>query len=258
MPAINQLISDLQRQGKLQSGMSSEQVAKLAQALQKYSGDLSQRIVGKALDEFKSKITTAQSFTDPAIMRGTLADIGQYFSAPEVADRFQTTMRLTQNILDGAGQFISQNDPLVVDEYPALEFKRLMQREIPRGEKLVKDKIVSIPEDAWDTQDGRWQQALNACGDGEDEKAAIQQVFNETGRMIAPKDSDIWNWLGSTELFEDGTDLQFAPFAWESGFRTVNVSRQECISIGLLEPGDKVSPAAYDPAKLFPKLEEAA
>ncbi len=244
---LQKLIAQSQADGKLPRGLSADVLPKLQQSLARYTAQTSDQILGKLLDEFKSKIETAQSFTDPLEMRGALADVGKLFEMPTIADKIYHTLELTERIADGAGIFLSQNiSPDVVEEYPALEFKRLMARDLPRGFKRgPKGELLVVPEDAWPE---RWKLA------GENAEDNNYTDPDATGVMVALKSSDIWSWLGSTELFDDGTDLNFAPFAWESGYRTVNASRAYAEELGLIQPGDEARPARFDMAKLFPEV----
>jgi hypothetical protein len=55
-----------------------------------------------------------------------------------------------------------------------------------------------------------------------------------SGRFLARKDDRIWERLGSTELFSDGLDHPFPPFAFGSGMGVNEVSRGESIALGII------------------------
>lgn len=57
----------------------------------------------------------------------------------------------------------------------------------------------------------------------------------DSTRMIAMKDHPIWDELGSSKNFEDGTDQNFPPFAFNSGMFCKGVSEAECERLGILE-----------------------
>jgi hypothetical protein len=59
------------------------------------------------------------------------------------------------------------------------------------------------------------------------------------GRMIALKDDAVWDQLGSSELFDDGLDTPYPPYAFGSGMGLREVEREECIALGLIT-GDEV------------------
>jgi hypothetical protein len=56
--------------------------------------------------------------------------------------------------------------------------------------------------------------------------------------MIALKNHDIWNWIGSSDLFPDALDVIWPPFAFNSGMWVRDVSRGEMEEIGLMRRGD--------------------
>lgn len=243
MPAaasIPTLVAQLQRQRLLRASLSAEQVLKIERALSRFTRGTAAHVLKSILDDFKGRIESALAFEEPAQIRSTLSDLGRVFDLPQVTARAYKSLQRAERIADGAGLQLSQNRPGVVEEYPALEFKRLMQRDVPRGASGRDDDLDWFE---------RWARAAEFAAD-EDYTAA------SSGRLVALKSSDIWNWLGSPELFPDGTGLNHAPFAWESGWSTVNRSRAETEELGLLAPGESAAPAAIDLEKLFPDFTE--
>ena len=228
-------IAQLQRAGKLPAGLSPTQTQQLQKALGKYSNEVSQRLLDKLLEEFKSKIQTAQSNTDPEIRRGLLADLGK-FAGPDLVDRMKFSFDTMQQVASGAGRFLNQNlSPEALDEYPALELKRRFPREVPRGEKVVKGELVDDEENGWPA---RWE----AAG-GE---------LTDDGRMVALKSSGIWQALGDGDGgYEDTLGNPFPPFAFNSGFMTVEISRAEAEELGLIDPDMDAEPAKMDFSNLF-------
>ena len=55
-----------------------------------------------------------------------------------------------------------------------------------------------------------------------------------SGRFLARKDSEVWQRLGSAELFPDALGFPFPPFAFGSGMGTRDVPREEAITLGLI------------------------
>jgi hypothetical protein len=132
-------------------------------------------------------------------------------------------------VANGAGQFISQNlDQDTLDVWPALELVRLFEVELPRGFKYgPNDTIVPDPGQDWPS---RWKAAL---GDSGDKKA--QQAFDGTGRMVALKSSGVWQSLGDgAGGYGDTLGNPFPPFAFDSGMRVDEVSREGAQELGLI------------------------
>lgn len=102
--------------------------------------------------------------------------------------------------------------------YPAYELLRIYPRTVPRGEKRAKGgAIVPDPGNDWPA---RWEKAGGSFYDG---------------RMIARKDSPVWEELGSSGNFDDGLDASFPPFAFNSGFGWREVPRAECLALGVID-----------------------
>jgi len=59
-------------------------------------------------------------------------------------------------------------------------------------------------------------------------------AVHPSGRFLARKDAKVWERLGSTELFPDGLDHPFSPFAFGSGMGVREVSRAESIELGII------------------------
>ena len=120
---------------------------------------------------------------------------------------------LTQ-VANGAGHFSSQNsDPVLIDEFPALEFLKVYDRE--------------PPEKTWKA---RWQAA---CAAANDEKAST--VFAKTRRMVALKSSSVWQQLGDgAGGYDDTLGNPFPPFTFDSGFDVDEISRKEVQELGLI------------------------
>jgi hypothetical protein len=245
-------IAALQKAGKLPRGLSAQQIALLQKSLQKYAGEVGQRVIDKIFADYNSKIQTAQSQVAPEQMRGVIADLTRAVGSEGIADQIKFSLHVAQEVSSGAGRFLNQNlSPEVLDEYPALELKRMFNRSLPRGLKREGKTVVEVPEDAWDTDNGRWQEALDACADDDDQKAAMQDAF-DAGRMVALKSSDIWNQLGN--LRDDALGNPFPPFAFNSGYMTYVVSRADAVELGLIGEAEEAKPARFDLGKLFAEV----
>lgn len=146
--------------------------------------------------------------------------------------RINLVIKTNRDTMRGAGQFIqSQSDEVLVTN-PAWELFRLKD---PRDPKSKRD---------WK---GRWQIAAAAAGDTD-----ALHVFGHMGRMIARKDSPIWNEIGSSNNFDDGLDNPFPPFAFNSGMDVRDISYTEAVAIGLIQRGDVIQRSVpADLSKLF-------
>lgn len=134
---------------------------------------------------------------------GTIKDL----TSDKRLDLIVETNEATQH---GHGRWVSSQDPDTLDAFPAWELVRISPALEPRD---------------WRT---RWM-------------IAGGQTFG--GRMIALKNSPVWEGLGSSRLFPDALDNPFPPFAFNSGMDVRDISRRECEALGLLRPGEP-APAA--------------
>jgi hypothetical protein len=125
-------------------------------------------------------------------------------------------------------------DPAQRSAFPAWELIRIAPREVPRGLKRTKAGIVPDPGNDWPS---RWAKAGGSF---------------YGGRMIALVDDPIWERLGSTELFDDGLDNAYAPFAFNSGFGIRAVSAVEAEQLGVT--GSPGKPAGAERAEALPPL----
>lgn len=249
--SVIEALRQLQAQGRLPRGLSDPQLAQLARSLSKYGGEVSERLVQQILADWSDKIKSSQSLGTPAQQRDVIADLGHFVSSEEVRNRIEFALKISQEVASGAGQYLNQNlSPEVLDEYPALEFKRLFNRLVPRGLKRgPKGTIIPVPDENWPT---RWAAAGADCGDDDwlDWEGDAQ-----TGRGVALKSSGIWQSLGDgVGGYDDTLGNPFPPFAFNSGFMTLDVSRNEAIQLGLMGAGDKAKPAKINFAKLFSEI----
>ena len=139
--------------------------------------------------------------------------------------RIDLVLRTNMQQVAGAAETERANSDDALYWYPAWELVRVASVLTPRGKKRTKGgALVEDPGQDWPS---RWEK----CG----------RSFYD-GRMIARKDDDIWNQIGSTANFYDGLDTNFPPFAFNSGYGRREVARRECESLGILTDADKVSP----------------
>jgi hypothetical protein len=101
--------------------------------------------------------------------------------------------------------------------YPAAEFARVEDREEPR---------IDWPE--------RWARACLSAGDG-----GALRVLQETGRMVALRSSRVW-----VRLSRFGTP--WPPYDFGSGMGQEDVTRDEAVELGLMQPNEAVPPGVED------------
>ena len=107
----------------------------------------------------------------------------------------------------GYGHFAEGQDPDILDLWPAQELIRI------RDSRTQRD---------WAS---RWLQAGG-------------KFYG--GRMIALKDDDVWDQLGSSDLFPDGLDNPYPPFAFNSGMDVQDIDRREAMKLGIIDRDTKV------------------
>jgi len=157
----------------------------------------------------------------PPAAPGSLRDLS---SDRRVKLVIQTNTRIAANT---AFMAAGQSDAALY-QYPCWELVRIYPRSVPRGMKQTKAGIEEDPENSWPA---RFEAAGGELIDG---------------RMIAPKDSEVWSRLGDSELFPDGTDSDAPPYAFGSGMGLRGVPRAECIALNVID-GDE-TPAPQTPS----------
>jgi len=128
--------------------------------------------------------------------------------------RINLVVNTNREMAQGFGYLVQGNDPAIIDAFPALELIRIEDRKVPRD----------VGPLGWAK---RWQMAGGKMFDG---------------RMIALKDDAVWDKIGSTELFDDGLDNPYPPFAFNSGMDVREISRDEAITLGVMTPDTQVEP----------------
>lgn len=142
--------------------------------------------------------------------------------------RINLVIKTNVELSQGAGAKIQGNDPVVLEAFPCWELKRIANSKKQRN---------------WEE---RWLVAATDSGDTD-----APRVLQESGRMVARKDSPIWSSLGSSRLFDDALDTDFAPLAFGSNMWMFNVAYDDAEQLGLVNLNTKVQPAEIDFASVF-------
>lgn len=234
-----------------------EMVKSLARYFTKVSADKITEFADKAKEIVEESLKTEQVLRpgetatvteggSPSVARGLLTEFLEDHGAVNIGETMNMDffLRIAREVTSGFGTFLGQNwDEDRIDLFPALELKRVYQRLVPRGS----EGDPAGPENGWDDPEGRWQAA---CEDAADEDA--QAVFEETGRMVALKNSLVWAALGDgAGDYKDTLGNAWAPFAFNSGMDTNEVSRAEAEGLGLLDEGEEAEPARINFAELL-------
>lgn len=259
---IPSVIETLQKEGRLPTTLTKSTMDAIEKSLQRYAVKISQMKLQQACDMVKDiaeqALKTEQGVgaaggtvttgLNPASSRGVL-DIGlKSLDLESIGETMNMGffLRIASDVADGAGKMLADNfDQETVDFYPAWEFTRLDEVEVPRGTEVVKGVVQTW--NGWDDPNGRWVAACEEAGDDD-----ALEVFHSTGRMVALKSSDVWQALGDgAGGYTDTLGNSFPPFAFNSGMYRDNVSRHEAVDLGLMddldENGDKT---VAEPAKI--------
>jgi hypothetical protein len=248
--------------------LTRQQMQAIQDALRKYTGQVSAAKLKEILDGIKGDLTNLlnpqqqaragmeQTVTvgmNSATFDSSLAALLQKNGIEAIAEQIAFTRKIATEVAQGAGNYVRANAADTVEAYPGWELLRVYDRMVPRGFKIgPKGELVEDPEDAWPA---RWR----AAAEGLDDEDAIIGTLETTGRMIALKNSDIWQRLGDgAGGYDDTLGNPFPPFAFNSGFDVNEVSDKECVDFGLLGVNEQAEPASIDFGKLFSPVEEAA
>ena len=165
-----------------------------------------------AREEFRNFLKNI-GYQPAAETAGTLQD----FSSTA---RIQIILQTNTDLARGMGGWIQGQRPAILDEWPGQELFRAESR------AKIRDWLA------------RWRLAGAQTGD----PIGTGWTITPDERLIALKNHDIWNWIGSSDLFDDALDVLWPPFAFNSGMWVRDVFRNECEALGLLDP-DAPAPA---------------
>ena len=123
-------------------------------------------------------------------------------------------------LMQGRGQQIRGMAPGDLAAFPAWELVRVSDRTAPRKWAAMEDGTPARHDGKVDER-ARWT-------------IAGGKTWN--GRMIALKGDPIWGELGGSGNFDDALDVDYPPFAFNSGMGWEPVTRDECERLGLKGP----------------------
>jgi len=254
-------LNQLRRQGVLPTHLGSADLAALGRSFHRDNFTSARTLLTDLLDQYKADV---QSLLDPVITqrpdrvtpenpqgnvttgldpatarlrakellkelgyspdpqeRGTLKDLSS-------DARINLVIKTQTETKQGAGAYLQGADPAVLEAFPCWELYRL------ESKKTTRD---------WPS---RFRLAAQIAGDTD-----AARVLDATGRMIARKDSPLWDELGSQDNFDDGLQNPYPPFAFNSGMWTRNVAYDEAEQLGFVNLNTQIPPAALDLENLF-------
>ena len=152
----------------------------------------------------------ALSYKAPAEEEGTLTDLS--------SDRRLNLIINTQLAqARGYGRWRQSQDPAVLDLWPAQELYRAIDKEVPRQ---------------WQV---RWNEARASLGS----QTTASYAETTIGPFVAKKNDPIWPQISAF-------GNRYAPFDYNSGMRTRDVSRERAEALGVIKKNETVS-AVHDP-----------
>jgi hypothetical protein len=132
--------------------------------------------------------------------------------------RIKLVLQMNTRLAANVGFMRAGLSPAALYAYPGYELVRVYARAHPRGETEKPD------DEGWPQ---RWEEAGG-------------ELVN--GRMVALKDDAIWDNLGDSDLFQDGTDSDAPPYAFNSGMGLRAVRRDECVALGIMDADSTIRP----------------
>lgn len=148
-----------------------------------------------------AKLKLRDKFRELGVTVENPAKIGT-IEDPESDARLQLIVSTQEELAQGYGKFIASQDPDLLDIWPCQELVRISPSLVQRD----------------------WKERWARCGG---------QLYE--GRMIALKNSDIWDRLGDSNTFPDALGNPYPPFAFNSGMDVKNIKREEAEQLGVIE-----------------------
>lgn len=124
-------------------------------------------------------------------------------------------------LVRGRGQQLRGTAPARLKQFPAWELVRVQQKTAPR---------------AWGGQHDGTPPRRGGDIDPRPRWIIAGGRSIPDGRLIALKGDPVWGELGSSGNFDDALDVDYPPFAFNSGMRWQEVSRGECNALGIVGP----------------------
>lgn len=146
----------------------------------------------------------------PPALAGSLQDLSSF-------RRLDLIVKTQIDLFSGAGEQLRGHQPDILAQFPAWELIRVTE--------------VTVARD-WPS---RWLLSGGKPIPESYPKNAHQFISESTG-MIALKGDPVWGELGSSGNFKDALDVDYPPFAFNSGMGWRQVSIERCEQLGITGP----------------------
>ena len=184
-----------------------------AEFLQEFADVLDQYSTGE-IDLGSARIALGDKLTELNYSPTSPEDAG---TLPDLSSDIRLNLMLDTNAEMAAGyvDWSQGQDEAVLDQWPAQELYRAYPRKVPRD-------LGPLP----------WAERWAESGG---------QLFD--GRMIALKNTELWDNLGS---FPDGLGNPYPPFAFNSGMDVRDIDRDTAVSLGLIDETTQIAPQSRE------------
>lgn len=173
---------------------NAEVLQSLSDILDRYlAGDIN---LATATLELKNSMRANGIWAEPG-KEGTLQD-------PQSFERLNLIIRMNASFAANYGNWIHDQNPVILDEWPAQELFRAFQRKVPRD---------------WDS---RWAQAAADTG-------------TKTAGFVALRNTPIWSAISRF-------GVPYPPYDFNSGMRTRLVDRKRAMALGLIDRKTQIKP----------------
>lgn len=181
--------------------------------------DLVQQHVEGTIDRATMRLQMKQ-YLDGISYQPTAGDEGTIKDLSSDA-RLNLILKTNSEQAQGYGWFAQGQNAAVLDQWPCQELVRIENRKEERNWRH------------------RWEEAAKSARD-----MSALQALGATGRMVARKDSGIWEALGNgIGGFEsDALKTPYPPYAFNSGMGVEDVDRDAAIALGLIDRDTPVTP----------------
>ena len=214
-------LAQLSSQVRQRSLFSAKQTR--VDALQAYADQLA-AIVGGTKDVATARSEMRDYYAGIGLVPENDSNIRDHASGARIDLVLQTNTRMAQ----GYGYEDAGNTEEALELYPCAELVRGEDRAVPRGMVRRGGHLQADPDNGWPA---RWRRAAQASGDTD-----ALACLNRHGRMVARKDSPIWE-----ELSEFGQP--YPPFAFNSGMTKRDVERDDAVHLGVIDELDVIQPS---------------
>jgi hypothetical protein len=143
--------------------------------------------------------------------------------------RINLVLNTNVQLMQGAGHFIQGNDEGTIEAFPCWELKRFEDREEKRD---------------WPH---RFRIASQVANDVD-----AARVLEQTGRMIARKDSGIWQELGNgAGGYMDTLGNPYPPFAFSTGMWVQDVAYEDAELLGLVNINTRIQRQSMEAGEII-------